>query len=72
RRGIPITPVNTAADLSTDPHLEAVGYWETVDDPALGKLRVAGAPYRFGRAGWSTGPAPALGADTEAVLSALP
>ena len=72
RRGIPITPVNTAADLSTDPHLEAVGYWETVDDPALGKLRVAGAPYRFSRAGWSTGPAPALGADTEAVLSGLP
>jgi crotonobetainyl-CoA:carnitine CoA-transferase CaiB-like acyl-CoA transferase len=71
RRGIPITPVNTAADLSTDPHLEAVGYWESVDDPALGKLRVAGAPYRFSRAGWSTGPAPVLGADTEAILSAL-
>ena len=72
RRGIPITPVNTAADLSADPHLEAVGYWETVDDPSLGKLRVAGAPYRFSRMGWSTGPAPALGADTSTVLSALP
>jgi crotonobetainyl-CoA:carnitine CoA-transferase CaiB-like acyl-CoA transferase len=72
RRGIPVTPVNTAADLSTDPHLEAVGYWETVDDPTLGKIRVPGAPYRFSRSGWSTAPAPLLGADTETVLSDLP
>jgi formyl-CoA transferase len=71
RRGIPITPVNTAADLSTDPHLEHVGYWETVDDPALGKLRVAGAPYRFSRMAWRTGPAPDLGADTTPVLNEL-
>lgn len=71
RRGIPVTPVNTAADLSADPHLEAVGYWETVDDPALGKLRVAGAPYRFSRMSWSTGAAPAVGADTAAVLDTL-
>jgi crotonobetainyl-CoA:carnitine CoA-transferase CaiB-like acyl-CoA transferase len=54
RRGIPVTPVNTAADLSNDPHLAAVGYWETVDDPTLGKLRVPGAPYRFSAGAWST------------------
>ena len=27
RRGIPITPVNTIADLSNDPHLRQAGFW---------------------------------------------
>jgi len=42
RRGIPITKVNTIADLVADPHLAASGYWDEVDDPLLGRLRVPG------------------------------
>ncbi|MEA2625956.1 MAG: benzylsuccinate CoA-transferase BbsF subunit, partial [Candidatus Binatota bacterium] len=61
RRGISITPVNTLADLARDPQLAARGWWQEVDDPVLGRQRVAGAPYRLSRTPWQTGPAPSAG-----------
>ena len=42
RRGIPITPVNTIADLRQDPHLAASGFWRTDDHPIHGALPSAG------------------------------
>jgi len=47
RRGISITPVNTLSDLPGDPHLAARHWWREVEDPVLGKIRVAGPPYRI-------------------------
>jgi crotonobetainyl-CoA:carnitine CoA-transferase CaiB-like acyl-CoA transferase len=72
RRGIPVTKVNTIADLVTDPHLTASGYWDEVDDPALGRLRVAGPPFTSTSFTFSARPAPGLGTATESVLGDLP
>jgi crotonobetainyl-CoA:carnitine CoA-transferase CaiB-like acyl-CoA transferase len=60
--GVPAAALASSTDLAASGHLRARGFW---DRHALGIL--PGLPWRasFGRA---TGPAPALGADTEAVL----
>jgi crotonobetainyl-CoA:carnitine CoA-transferase CaiB-like acyl-CoA transferase len=60
--GIPAAALATARDLVACPHLQARGFWEPDDAGVL-----PGLPWRasFGHV---TGPAPALGADTDAVL----
>jgi len=62
RAGIPASALASSSDLVNDNHLRARGFW---DEHAPGV--VPGLPWKasFGRA---TGPAPALGADTEMVL----
>lgn len=65
RRGIPVTPVETVADISHDPHLEAVDYWAEMPHPALGPLRMPGAPYRFSKTPWQAGRPPLLGEHNE-------
>jgi crotonobetainyl-CoA:carnitine CoA-transferase CaiB-like acyl-CoA transferase len=57
--GIPAAALARTGDLAKSPHLAARGFWED---------GLPGLPWRasFGRA---TGPAPALGADTEDVLA---
>ena len=64
RRGIPITPVNTIADLRQDPHLAASGFWRTDEHPQLGPLPTPGAPFRVEHDWWRWASAPALGAHT--------
>ena len=63
--GVPASALESAASLLRDPRLLARGFWETFGDGVLPSL-----PWRasFGRA---MGPAPALGADTAAVLRDL-
>ena len=39
--GVPVGPVNTAADIFADPHVEARGVIMQVDDPEVGRQRVA-------------------------------
>jgi benzylsuccinate CoA-transferase BbsF subunit len=65
RAGIPAAALASSADLVGNEQLRARGFW---DEHGQGVL--PGLPWRssFGRA---TGPAPALGADTEAVLRAI-
>ncbi|QNJ94975.1 CoA transferase [Mycolicibacterium fluoranthenivorans] len=68
---IPAAPINTLDALFDDPHLNAVGLFETVDTPH-GPVRFPGVPTWFSRTpGRVQGPAPELGADTEAVLAEL-
>ena len=69
RRGIPITPVNTVADLNDDEHLAAAGFFSEVDHPELGRLRMPGAPVRLG-GGARPAPAraPLLGEHTDEIL----
>lgn len=47
RLEIPAAPIASLNDLQTDPHLEASGFFVTLEDPAMGKLRLPGAPVRF-------------------------
>jgi crotonobetainyl-CoA:carnitine CoA-transferase CaiB-like acyl-CoA transferase len=57
--------------LFDDPHLNAVGMFETVDTPH-GPVRFPGVPTWFSRTpGRVAGPAPELGADTEEVLAEI-
>jgi len=37
---IPYAPVNSMDDLLVEPHLESVGFWNMVDHPSEGQLRV--------------------------------
>ena len=68
---IPAAPVRTPSDLFGDPHLEAAGFFETVDAPQ-GPVRFPGVPTWFSRTpGRVAGPAPELGADTREVLAEL-
>jgi crotonobetainyl-CoA:carnitine CoA-transferase CaiB-like acyl-CoA transferase len=66
---IPATPVNTIEDLFDDPHLKAVGFWQEIEHPTEGLLRVPGIPGSWSR----TQPdirrlAPGLGEHTAEVL----
>ncbi|WP_413098255.1 CaiB/BaiF CoA transferase family protein [Streptomyces sp. Inha503] len=50
RRDVPAARVNTVTDLFTDPHLTATGFFEKVDHPSEGPLRLPRQPVRFGPA----------------------
>jgi crotonobetainyl-CoA:carnitine CoA-transferase CaiB-like acyl-CoA transferase len=66
---IPAAPIQTPEALFDDPHLNAVGLFETVDTPH-GPVRFPGVPTWFSRTpGRVAGPAPELGADTAEVLA---
>ena len=45
---VPTIVVNTLEDLTRDPHLNAVGFWQFVDHPTEGKLRMPSLPVNFG------------------------
>ena len=68
---IPAAPLHTPEELFTNEHLNAVGFFETVQTPQ-GTVRMPGVPTWFSRTpGRVAGPAPTLGADTAAVLAEL-
>lgn len=66
-RQIPAARVNTLDDLFDDPHLTETGFFEQVEHPTEGTLRLSRPPVAFGPA-QPLLPAPLLGADTAAVL----
>ena len=60
--GIPAAPLRTPDELFENPHLNAIGFFETVESPH-GPMRFPGVPTWFSRTrGRVAGPAPALGA----------
>jgi len=68
---IPAAPLRTPDELFDNPHLNAVGLFETVQT-AHGPVRFPGVPTWFSRTpGRVAGPAPELGADTREVLEEL-
>jgi crotonobetainyl-CoA:carnitine CoA-transferase CaiB-like acyl-CoA transferase len=68
---IPAAPLRTPDELFNNPHLNAVGFFETVDTPS-GPVRFPGVPTWFSRTpGGVAGPAPELGASTQEVLEKL-
>jgi crotonobetainyl-CoA:carnitine CoA-transferase CaiB-like acyl-CoA transferase len=65
---IPAAPLRTPDELMSNSHLNAVGFFETVDSPQ-GPVRFPGVPTWFSRTpGRVAHAAPMLGADTQAVL----
>ena len=69
---VPHGRVNSLEDLLVDPHLESVGFWQTMEHPTEGLLRVSKPPL-----GFSDSPAavrrlpPRIGQDTTDVLTEL-
>jgi len=71
RLGIPAAPLRTPDELFDNPHLNATGFFETVETPN-GKVRFPGVPTWFSQTpGRVAGPAPELGAHTREVLEEL-
>ncbi|GGD46323.1 CoA transferase [Erythrobacter arachoides] len=65
---IPCARVKTTDELFTDPHLNAVGFFEEIDSPH-GTMRFPGVPTWFSATpGRVAGPSPQLGADSDEVL----
>jgi crotonobetainyl-CoA:carnitine CoA-transferase CaiB-like acyl-CoA transferase len=68
---IPAAPLRTPDELFDNPHLNAVGLFETVQTQT-GPVRFPGPPTWFSRTpGRVAGPAPELGAHTQTVLAEL-
>jgi crotonobetainyl-CoA:carnitine CoA-transferase CaiB-like acyl-CoA transferase len=71
RLGIPAAPLRTPEDLMQNPHLEAVGFFETVDSPH-GPVRFPGIPTWFSHTpAHIAAAAPELGAHTQEILQEL-
>lgn len=69
---IPASPVNSIDDLFEDPHLNAVGFWQEMEHPSEGRIRVTRPVGTWSR----TQPdvrrlAPRLGEHTEEVLGEI-
>ena len=63
-------PVLSVAEAVADPPAQAYGSFPTVDHPEFGKFKTIAPPLRMsGNPMPGTAPAPALGADTQSVLS---
>ena len=48
-KGIPAMVVNSLESLLHDPQLEATGFWQVVNHPSEGTLRLPGIPTRYGK-----------------------
>jgi crotonobetainyl-CoA:carnitine CoA-transferase CaiB-like acyl-CoA transferase len=49
RRNIPAMTVNSLESLLTDPHLEATGFWQVMEHPTEGTLRLPGIPAAYSK-----------------------
>lgn len=68
-RDVPCARVNDLEDLFDNEHLREVGMFQHVDHPTEGEVVSVRSPFRIeGEAAGSDRPAPALGADTRAIL----
>jgi crotonobetainyl-CoA:carnitine CoA-transferase CaiB-like acyl-CoA transferase len=69
---LPFAVVNSFDNLFSDPHLAATGYWQSVEHPTEGTLRMPGIPTKFSDTpGAIRRHAPNLGEHTEEVLREL-
>jgi crotonobetainyl-CoA:carnitine CoA-transferase CaiB-like acyl-CoA transferase len=66
---IPVMPLNSLEDLMNDPHLNATGFFSTIEHPSEGRLRSMAVPSRWSES--SPGeprPAPRLGEHSVEIL----
>lgn len=72
RLGVPLVPVNEAADLHRSPQYVHRGFFSNVSHPVLGDAAYPTVPYLFSASPAEiTSAAPALGQDTAPVLAGL-
>jgi crotonobetainyl-CoA:carnitine CoA-transferase CaiB-like acyl-CoA transferase len=72
RRGMPIAPINSIADIVSDPQLQVRGYFRTLDHPVAGAAQYAGLPFvMYETPGTLWKAAPTLGEDNERVYGGL-
>jgi len=70
RADIPVMPMHTLQSILDDPHLQAVGFFKTIEHPVEGRIRQMQVP-----SSWSAsqpqpgGPAPTLGEHGRTILS---
>ena len=70
RFNLPCGPLNTISQVAASPQVEARGMLVDVPHPVIGTLRMPTTPVRFSRTpGGIKGSSPAVGQDTDAVLS---
>jgi crotonobetainyl-CoA:carnitine CoA-transferase CaiB-like acyl-CoA transferase len=71
--GVPCCLISTIEDVVNDPHIGGVReMFPEYDDPKAGKVRITGSPIKIpNEPSPVIRPAPALGADTDAVLKYL-
>ena len=71
--GVPAAPIHTMADVAVDPQLAARGMFVEVDDPEMGKLKMAGSAFNI--SGYPRSPtrppAPNLDEARKAILEEL-
>lgn len=68
--GVPAAPVRELGDVVTSEHVQARGsVFESPVSQTDDVRRVIGLPYQFSEGAYSTGPVPALGEHTDAVLA---
>jgi succinate---hydroxymethylglutarate CoA-transferase len=68
---VPLAPVLTLPEALDNPYLDETGGIQSFDHPSRPGFRTLASPIRLDGARPSARPAPALGADTEAVLSGV-
>ena len=66
---IPYSPINNIQQICEDPHIRYRGMLAEIDQPAVGKMRIANSPIRLSETpGHVYAPAPLLGQHSEDVL----
>jgi crotonobetainyl-CoA:carnitine CoA-transferase CaiB-like acyl-CoA transferase len=68
RLEIPVARMSQLADLPNDPHLQATGFFESVDDASMGRVRFPGVPVLFDGQRPAVRMPPRQGADTRSAL----
>jgi crotonobetainyl-CoA:carnitine CoA-transferase CaiB-like acyl-CoA transferase len=71
RLQIPASAMNRLEDLEEDEHMRATGFFRTVEDPRMGKLKFPAPPVRMDRRPLPIRMAPRLGEHTAEVLREL-
>jgi crotonobetainyl-CoA:carnitine CoA-transferase CaiB-like acyl-CoA transferase len=71
RLEIPASKMNRLEDLQSDEHLVATGFFETIEDPAMGTLHFPGVPVQIDGRRLPVRMAPRLGQHTEEVLASI-
>lgn len=71
RLEIPASKMNRLEDLQADEHLVTTGFFETIEDPAMGTLRFPGVPVQIDGRRLPVRMAPRLGEHTEEVLASI-
>lgn len=66
---VPFAPVTDPAMLLELEHLRERGFFESIQQPSVGELPLAGGPFKMSGTPLGYGPAPALGKHTQAVLA---